>query len=439
MKERPVVLLTGVESCPGFPSVSAKLFEPVLGRPLASFALAAAAALKPEAVVIFLRDEDRVPGERWDDLMRKAGLSVPVFLRFQPGRAGGLAALQAAASALADYPGREIVVVPAERPLLTARTLRRFLGVHMRKGCALTFMSAEGDAARAGVLAFRSPDVFPLVGGLRASGPAAWPEALFRALARARKTAGLYECPDPGELTAVRDRADLPGAAGALRDRKNLAMAQGGVTVMDPRSAWLDWDVRVGRGTVIYPFVLVEGGSRIGRDCRLYPHVHIQGSVVGDRAHVLSATVIEDSVLEPDTRVGPFTRLRPRTRVRAGSKVGNFVEMKNTDFGPRSKAMHLSYLGDSRVEEGVNVGAGTITCNYDGVSKSPTVIEAGAFIGSGTELVAPVRVGRGAYVGAGSTITKDVGPGSLAVARSRQVEKPGWVLDRIKGRRSRKR
>ncbi|MCK7483644.1 MAG: hypothetical protein M0C28_46470 [Candidatus Moduliflexus flocculans] len=158
---------------------------------------------------------------------------------------------------------------------------------------------------------------------------------------------------------------------------------------------------------------------------RIYPHVHIMSSTIGARVKVLTSTVMEDTVLEDDVQVGPFSRFRPKTRVCAGAKVGNFVEMKNTVFGRGSKAQHLSYVGDSTVEEGVNVGAGTITCNYDGVSKNPTHIGAGAFIGSGTELVAPVKVGRGAYIAAGSTITKDVAAGALAVARARQVEKAG--------------
>jgi bifunctional UDP-N-acetylglucosamine pyrophosphorylase/glucosamine-1-phosphate N-acetyltransferase len=136
---------------------------------------------------------------------------------------------------------------------------------------------------------------------------------------------------------------------------------------------------------------------------------------------------MEDVTIEEGATVGPFARLRPKTFLRAGSHVGNFVEMKNTDFGRGAKAGHLSYLGDSEIQEKVNIGAGTITCNYDGVRKNRTIIEAGAFIGSGTELVAPVRVGRGAYVAAGSVITKDVSPGALAVARGRQFEKAGWA------------
>jgi bifunctional UDP-N-acetylglucosamine pyrophosphorylase/glucosamine-1-phosphate N-acetyltransferase len=185
--------------------------------------------------------------------------------------------------------------------------------------------------------------------------------------------------------------------------------------------------------------VVIEGATRIGKNCRIYPHVHIMRSKVGDRVKILSSTVFEDSRLEDDVQVGPFSRLRPGTLVKAASKVGNFVEMKNTVFGPRSKAQHLSYLGDSLVEEDVNIGAGTITCNYDGVRKSRTHIEAGAFIGSGTELIAPVTVGKQAYVAAGSTITKDVGPASLAIGRARQVEKPGWVLEQLIKLRRKKR
>ncbi|MGE5740438.1 MAG: UDP-N-acetylglucosamine diphosphorylase/glucosamine-1-phosphate N-acetyltransferase, partial [Candidatus Aminicenantes bacterium RBG_16_66_30] len=159
-------------------------------------------------------------------------------------------------------------------------------------------------------------------------------------------------------------------------------------------------------------------------------------STIGARVKVLSSTVMEDTILENDVQVGPFSRFRPKTRVCAGAKVGNFVEMKNTVFGPRSKAQHLSYVGDSTVEEDVNVGAGTITCNYDGIAKNRTFIGARAFIGSGTELVAPVVVGPGAYVAAGSTITADVAAGSLAIARARQVEKPGWALERARARKS---
>jgi bifunctional UDP-N-acetylglucosamine pyrophosphorylase/glucosamine-1-phosphate N-acetyltransferase len=229
------------------------------------------------------------------------------------------------------------------------------------------------------------------------------------------------------ELFEVGTRYDLALAAAFLHLRKIRALAIKGVSFLDPASTWIDLDVRVGEETVIHPSVIIEGNSRIGKGCRVYPFVHIRNARIGNRVTIFGSTDIEDCVLEDNSQAGPFSRLRPKTVVRAGARVGNFVEMKNTVFGPRSKALHLSYLGDSEVGEDVNIGAGTITCNYDGVRKSRTTIGNGVFIGSGTELIAPVKVGRKAYVAAGSTITKDVGPEALAVARARQVEIPGWV------------
>jgi bifunctional UDP-N-acetylglucosamine pyrophosphorylase/glucosamine-1-phosphate N-acetyltransferase len=212
--------------------------------------------------------------------------------------------------------------------------------------------------------------------------------------------------------------------------RKLAELGESGVTVLGPSSTWIDLDASIGPDTTIYPGVVIEGRTEIGSGCKIHPGVHIIGSRLGAGVVVRTATVIEDSTLEDGVTIGPLARLRPKNILRAGAHVGNFVEMKNTDFGAGSKAGHLSYLGDSEVGEKVNIGAGTITCNYDGVRKNRTVIEAGAFIGSGTELVAPVKVGRGAYVAAGSTITKDVSPEALAVARGRQVEKVGWAKRR---------
>ena len=211
------------------------------------------------------------------------------------------------------------------------------------------------------------------------------------------------------------------------RQEKRRRLAAAGVTLIDPAATWIDSEVRIGAGTVIYPCVVIEGRSVIGRDCRIYPFTHLVDARLGRRVEVLSSTVIESARIGDNARVGPFTHFRPGTVIKPGASVGNFVEMKNTVFGRRSLARHLSYVGDATVGDDVNIGAGTITCNFDGVRKNPTVIEGGAFVGSGTELVAPVRVGRQAVIGAGSTITKDVAPGALAVARGRQVEIKGWA------------
>jgi len=239
----------------------------------------------------------------------------------------------------------------------------------------------------------------------------------------------------------VNSLADYSLVAEYLRQSKISELERKEVFFLDPTSVWIDSGVEVGAGTVIYPSVIIEGRSRLGKNCLIYPHCHIVDSRLGNGVKVFGATVIEGCLIEDEARVGPFSRLRPETRLRRGSHVGNFVEMKKTIFGQGSKAMHLSYLGDTRVEEKVNVGAGTITCNYDGVRKNRTFIGREAFIGSGTELVAPVRVGRRAYVAAGSTITENVKPEALAIARARQVQKPGWVRERrvrtlVSGRRA---
>jgi len=216
-----------------------------------------------------------------------------------------------------------------------------------------------------------------------------------------------------------------------LRQRKIQELSQKGVTFLAPESVWIDLKVKIGPGTVISPAVVIEGSSSLGREVKVHPFVHIIDSQIGPRATILSSCMIEGSQLGPDVRIGPFTHLRPGTVIKAGAHVGNCVEMKKTVFGRRSKAMHLSYLGDSIIGDEVNIGAGTITCNYDGRQKHQTIIEKGAFIGSGTDLVAPVKIGRGAYVGAGSTITKNVSTDALAIARDTQVEIP----DRAKRRR----
>jgi bifunctional UDP-N-acetylglucosamine pyrophosphorylase/glucosamine-1-phosphate N-acetyltransferase len=212
-----------------------------------------------------------------------------------------------------------------------------------------------------------------------------------------------------------------------VKQAKLKALSVAGVTIADPATTYVDDEVVVGRGTVIRPGVYLEGRTRIGEACEIQSGVRIVDSVLGDRVTVLNFCVITGARLADGARVGPFAHLRPDSDIREGARVGNFVELKKTVLGAGSKANHLAYLGDATVGEHVNVGAGTITCNYDGVTKHPTIIEDGAFIGSDTQLVAPVRVGRGAYVAAGSSITKDVPAGALAVARGRQFNKEGWV------------
>ena len=212
-----------------------------------------------------------------------------------------------------------------------------------------------------------------------------------------------------------------------MRRARNDDVMAAGVTLIDPGSAYIDVDVEIAPDTILHPHVCLEGRTRIGSGCVIHAGTRLVNAEIGDGVLVRNHCVIEDARVAAGAVVGPFAHLRPGSDVRADAHVGNFVELKNTVLGARSKASHLTYLGDATIGEGVNVGAGTITCNYDGARKHPTVIEDGAFIGSDSQLIAPVTIGRGAYVAAGSSIVSDVPPGALAVARGRQVNKDGWA------------
>jgi bifunctional UDP-N-acetylglucosamine pyrophosphorylase/glucosamine-1-phosphate N-acetyltransferase len=221
-----------------------------------------------------------------------------------------------------------------------------------------------------------------------------------------------------------------PPGEGDDRVRRLAELARGGVQVDDPMTTHLGPEVVVEAGARLRPFTILEGQTRVGREAAIGPFARLVDVEVGARAEVLDHCLLRECVVEEDATVGPFTHVRPHSRIGARAKVGNFVELKKTDLGAGSKASHLAYLGDASIGPDVNVGAGTITCNYDGDRKHPTRIEAGAFVGSDAILVAPVTVGEGSYVAAGSTVTKDVPRDALALGRARQVVKPGWAARR---------
>ncbi len=209
--------------------------------------------------------------------------------------------------------------------------------------------------------------------------------------------------------------------------QKLESLAAAGVTIIDRPSTFIDDEVMVGSGTTIHPGVTLQGRTSIGSGCAIQSWVRIADSHIGDRVIVDNFCVIVEARIASESKVGPFAHLRPGTDVKEGARIGNFVELKNTEFGAGSKASHLSYLGDATIGSRVNIGAGTITCNYDGARKHRTTIEDGVFIGSDSQLIAPVRVAAGSYVAAGSTITDDVPPGALGIARGRQRNVEGWV------------
>jgi bifunctional UDP-N-acetylglucosamine pyrophosphorylase/glucosamine-1-phosphate N-acetyltransferase len=228
------------------------------------------------------------------------------------------------------------------------------------------------------------------------------------------------------EFTNVNTPRDFARVLGILRERKLEDLFSRGVKILDPQTTYIDWDVEVGEDVWIYPGVLIEGKSVIASCAHIGPYARIVESVVGERSRV-EYSVVEHSRLAEDVTVGPFAHLRPGTELARGVRIGNFVEVKNSFVGEGTKALHLSYLGDATIGKAVNIGAGTITCNFDGKKKNPTFIEDEVFIGSNNSLVAPVRIGRGAYTAAGSTITQDVPPYALGVGRARQVNVEGWA------------
>ena len=214
------------------------------------------------------------------------------------------------------------------------------------------------------------------------------------------------------------------------RAERLAALVSAGARIEDPETTHVSGEAIVEAGAVLKPFTILEGRTIVRAGAVVGPFVRLVDVEVGPGAQVLDHCLLRESVVEAGASVGPFSHLRPQSRVGERAKVGNFVELKKTDFGAGSKAQHLSYLGDATVGPDVNIGAGTITCNYDGVAKHPTRIEAGAFVGSDATLVAPLTVGEGSYVAAGSTITEDVPKDALALGRSRQVTKPGWAARR---------
>ncbi len=448
MKEFLAFILVSGEGT-RFKSERANVLQPLVGKSIISLVSDCIFRLKP-AKVYFIADSQR------EEFMRgELSKNVKfIALKNQAGVAQGLLA------AIKKEGKGDVLVMEADLPLLRPETLKPMFVFHRKEENSLTFLSGElenpagfnrilrsRDRIRvveeknsspsvrrikeidAGVYLFKTMDLLKALNklsGLKKRGKSSL-AAIIQYFSTSGKKVSPYRTDRDEEFTRVHNRRGLASATEILRERKLRALADAGVIISDPRTTWVGLDVKIGKETVLYSSVIIEGKSVIGKECRLYPFSHIIDSRLGNRVSVLSSTMIEESVVEDDARVGPFAHLRPRTVIRAGAKVGNFVEMKNTVFGKRSKAGHLSYLGDCEVEEEVNIGAGTITCNYDGRKKHKTRIEAGAFIGSGTELVAPLKIGRRAYIGAGSTITKNVKPESLAVSRSRQVEKPGWA------------
>jgi len=232
-----------------------------------------------------------------------------------------------------------------------------------------------------------------------------------------------FKLADPTEMSGINSRADLAAAYAMLNRRKAADLMAAGVTVVDPSNTYIEEGVQIGADTVVYPGIFLKGATVIGKGCKIGPCGVIEDCVIDDGAVVKYSCALEKSRVRQGAIVGPFARLRPLSDIGPAAEIGNFAEVKKSRIGRGSKMHHHSYVGDTEMGEKVNIGAGTITCNYDGVNKNRTVIGTGAFIGSNTNLVAPVNIGPGAYTAAGSTITENVPGGTLGIARARQVVK----------------
>jgi bifunctional UDP-N-acetylglucosamine pyrophosphorylase / glucosamine-1-phosphate N-acetyltransferase len=433
----------------------AKALHPLAGRPLIRHVLDAATAVEPEKIILVLGHQA--------DKVRSATTGYRIEIALQREQLGTGHAVRQAVDGLAGTSG-PVLVLCADTPLITAETLESVSNLQKRSRAAVTLVTAivrdpfgygrvvrgktgvlrvveEKDATpaqkkisevNAGIYCFDRDFLLSslaLLGKDNAQGEYYLPDAV--ALARRKKRAvSAFVSASAEEVLGVNSRCDLSRAEAVMRGRINRKWMLEGVTMIDPETTFVQSDVTLGRDTVLYPNVRIEGRTSVGEGCTVHSGSRIAASVIGDRVTVKDCSVIEESEVAPGASIGPFAHLRPGSMIAERAKVGNFVEIKKSVIGEGSKVNHLAYIGDATVGRDVNIGAGVITCNYDGFGKHPTVIEDGVFVGSDTQLVAPVKIGKGALVAAGATITRDVPADALAISRAPQEVREGFASRR---------
>ncbi len=433
-----------------------KVLHKIGGLTIIERVIRTAAALKPASITM-------VVGHGADDVRRALAKRTRLQFVTQEQQLGTGHALLQTRPHLEGRSGT-VVLLSGDVPLLSVDSLKALLATHQESSAAATVISAnfprpfgygrivrtsgkiskiveERDATSAqkaiteinsGIYAF---DLAPLFAALDSIGTANkqgeyyLPDliAIYRKQKRAIAT---WTVQRGDEIRGINSRTELAEVTTMVRQQKNEELMAAGVTLIDPATTYVDADVVVGADTVIYPCVFLEGSTKIGAACEIHSGARIVNSTIGDRVCVRNHTVVTDATVDAGAFLGPFAHIRPDSRVGEDAHVGNFVELKKTDMGKGAKANHLAYLGDATIGPKTNVGAGTITCNYDGEKKHRTVIGAGVFVGSNSTLVAPVTLADGSYIAAGSAVTTDVPPGALAIGRSRQENKEGWVARR---------
>ena len=441
-------------------SALAKVLHLAGGRPLLEHVVRACQPLKPAQILAVVGHQTEEVGT----IATQLGARVPVQIVVQRPQRGTGHAMQVARRAMRKG-AKFAIVLPGDAPLLRTQTLTALLDTHRRGEAAATILTAEVDnpagygrivrdaegrvlaivedtsatpeqrairEVNSAIYCFTLEKLWPCLAALRpnnAHRELYLTDAIAMLRARNERVLALI-APDANEVLGGNTRADLAYADRVLRARKAAQMMDSGVTIYLPETVLIDPDVTAGPDTVIEPCVQLLGRTRIGARCQIRTGTILRDVRVDDDAIVGPHTNADASRIGSRAQVGPFSRLRPESDIRAGARIGNFVEVKKSVVHEGAKAGHLSYIGDATIGPGANIGAGTITCNYDGAAKYETKIGARVFIGSDTALVAPVRVGDDAYVAAGSIITENVPADALAIARGRQVNKPGWAKAR---------
>jgi bifunctional UDP-N-acetylglucosamine pyrophosphorylase / glucosamine-1-phosphate N-acetyltransferase len=430
----------------------AKVLHRAGGRPLIEQVLRACAPLK-------FRKTVAVVGHQAEQVAAVAEPFDAEAVLQQPQHGTGHA-MQVARRALGK--AKILLVLPGDAPLIRTETLRAMLASHRAANAAATILTAvvadpsgygriarkseatvgaiieesqlteeqrELNEINSSIYCFTAEKLWPALAEVKPNNKhrELYLTDAIAVLASRGETVLAHVAPDAREALGCNTRADLAEVDRVFREWKRAELMQAGVTIQLPETVLIDADVTAGEDTVVEPCVQLLGKTKIGARCTIRTGSVLSDAMLGDEVTVEPHCVVVESRLDDRVTIGPFARIRPGSHLQSGARVGNFVETKKSVIGEGAKVPHLSYIGDAKIGPKSNIGAGTITCNYDGFSKYPTTIGKGVFIGSDSVLVAPVRVGDGAYVAAGSTVTDNVPPNSLAIARGRQVNKPGWA------------
>jgi len=435
-----------------------KVLHQIAGKPLLAHVVSAALRVVPAQNVFAIIGHEAA---RVQAALQSTGIG---FVLQSEQRGTGHAMMQAR-QALRNF--RHVLVLSGDVPLISPGTIARVRDFHTANDAAMTILTAEPSdptgygrifrkiskgkrtdeveriveqkslqgsekkqrEINSGIYAFATAPLYKHIDRLRTNNAhhEYYLTDIAELLRKAKKKVLALRAEDSNEVLGVNTRMELAQLDEQLRAQKARELMLAGTTIFRPDTCDIDADVEIGADTVIEPFVQLIGRTKIGADCRIRSYSVITNCEIGNNVLVRPGCILEDSVVRNGAQLGPYSHLRPGSDIGEGAHVGNFVETKKTRLGKGSKANHLTYLGDAEIGEGVNIGAGTITCNYDGVNKHQTIIDDDVFVGSDTTLVAPVRVARGAYVGAASCITEDVPQDALAIGRARQIVKEGWA------------